>query len=119
MESITRFVTTFVCRSVRNSIWLLKFRPTVITDGGVIRPQSQNKFNLFGGHGRPSGGFEFPQNLSANRKITALLPREVTRNQFTVGAPKIINVVGSILPNVDFPVRIGDLENDVHAMGFL
>ncbi len=114
-----RFVTRIVCRSVRNSIWLLKFRPTIITDGWVIRPQSENKFNLFGGHGGPSGGFGFPQNLSANHKIAPLFPCEVTGNQITVGAPKIINVVGSILSNVDFPVRIGDLENDVHAVTFL
>ena len=39
------------------------------------------------------------------KSIVALFAREVSRDEIAVGAAKVVDVVGEILPDVDLPVR--------------
>jgi hypothetical protein len=51
--------------------------------------------------------------LDAHSEVATLLSREVSLNQPTVRAAEVVDRVGQILPDVDLPVRIGDLVDDL------
>ena len=59
----------------------------------------------------------YQDSLSDYEVIPACL-REVPGNRQAIGAAKVIDIIGSILPNVYFPVRVGYFVNRRHTQEF-
>src|SRR5687767_11018666 len=62
--------------------------------------------------------FGFPKNFPSDHEIATLLSGEISRDNFTVRATEIIDTVGSILSDINLPVRIRDFVNDVQRFGY-
>jgi hypothetical protein len=60
--------------------------------------------------------FGFPKNLASDHEIAALLSSEISRDNFAVRAPEIVDAIRSVLSDIDLPVRIRDFVNDVQGL---
>ena len=63
-------------------------------------------------------GSRLPEDLPCDSESASLLSGEIFGDQKAVRATEIVNVVGSVLANIDLPIQIGDLVNDTHGDNF-
>jgi hypothetical protein len=96
----------------------LDFRPLIVTDGWVIRSVLSDKLNFLPVDFLIRSILGLPQDLLTDREITPFFPCEVLGDEFAVGAAKVVDAVGQILANVNLPIRICDLVDDLHQLSF-
>ena len=61
----------------------------------------------------------FPQDFFPDREVPPLLSSEISLNESAIGAAKVIELVRQILADVNLPVRVGDLVDDLHHIPIL
>ena len=93
-----------------------EFRPLVVTNGWVIRSEFPDELNFLLTQLGVGYRLGLPENLLSDCEVPSLFMGEILCNQFTARAAEIVDAVGPILPNVDFPVRVGDLVYDFHPV---
>ena len=56
------------------------------------------------------------EDLFANDKIPSLLSGKVLLDELAIGTSKVVEGVGDVLTDVNLPIGIGDLVNDLHYL---
>ena len=97
-------------------LFIGELRPSVVPDGGVVRPVCTNELNLLLIHFHIGGGFSLPKYFPADNKVAPLLPCEVLFNECAVNTPEVVDAVREILPDIDFPVWVRDFIYHLHSI---
>lgn len=96
----------------------LELRPLIVTDDWVIRSVLSDQLNFLPVDFLIRSILGLPKDLLTDREMVPFFPCEVLGDEFAVGAPKVVDAVGQILANVDLPIRICDLVDDLHRLSF-
>lgn len=97
-------------RSARSP--LLKRRPSVVADLWIVRPEQPDELDLLATDLAIRRGLRLPEDLFPDREVAELFGREVCGDERAVRTPEVVRASGSILADVDLPVRVGDLVDD-------
>ena len=108
------FTTSAVSRSY-TSIGLAAFRPLVVTNRGIVRPQRVDKLDFLHPHLRSRSSFGTPKDLAPNRKVAPLFRREVSTDCGAVPRSEIPERSRKIHPNVNLAVGESDFINPLHS----
>jgi hypothetical protein len=92
-----------------------KLRPTVVADSRIIRAKGPDQLELLGVHLLVGGRLRLPEDLLAHGPVAALLWRKVTLNETAVGTAEVGDAAGDVLADVNLPVRVRDLVDDLHT----
>src|SRR5688572_27635179 len=84
---------------------------TVVANARIVRLMFSDKRSLYPVHFRNRHITKRSQNLLADAEISAFSTSEICRDSGAIRAAKIVDIAGSVLSDVDFPIRIGDLIN--------
>ena len=98
----------------------------VVADSWIVRAQLADEFTLDAEYFRVCGVLGLPEDLFTDREVSQLFSGEVLTDQLVVGASEVVGTVCQVAADVDLPVRVCNLVNDleppiIHSrmLGFL
>ena len=57
-----------------------------------------------------------PENFLSDREVSPSVSSEILFDQLATRTAEVVDAVGQVLPDVDLPVRVGDLVYDLHPV---
>jgi hypothetical protein len=105
------------CSTMNNLLppWTVR---SVVADGWVVRPQVADELTLDPEYFRVRRILGLPEDFLADSEVSQLFSGEVLTDQLRAGAAEVVGTAGQIAADVDLPVRIRDLVDDLEPAIF-
>src|SRR5438309_624065 len=74
----------------------------------------KNKLDFLQIHFNSCRRLGLPKNLTSDCEVASLFASEIYGNQCARGTSEVVDAVGYLLPDINLPIRVGNLVNDFH-----
>ncbi len=85
----------------------------VVADGWIVRAQFADELTLDVKYLRVRSVLGLPEDLLTDHEISQFFPGEVLTDQLVAGTSEVVGTVCQVAADLDFPVRVCDLINDL------